>query len=177
LGITLIVLIVVVGVLVLVAFPSGKSTPVEAATSGVKADTGTVRVLVTRTWGDGELVLVRFDRSGKRVLRLVYAAKGARGWRAAGATNQRADITDVAVGSLLVARSNGGKGQPPWSVAAGELGDPRIASVQVRWSTSQTTTGARQNDSYLVVERGSMGVSSVRYVAKDGTEVATVPVG
>ena len=177
LGITLAILVVVAVVLLFVVFPSGQSTAVAAATSKVKADAGTVRVLVTQKWGDGEFVLARFDSSGKRMLRLVFATKGARGWRAAGSTQQRADITDVAVGSLLVARSKGGKGQPAWSIAAGELGDPRIRSVQVRWSSGQTTTRARQNDSYLIVERGTMGASSVRYASKDGTEIATVPVG
>jgi hypothetical protein len=176
LGVTLLILILVAALLVFVVFPSGQSTPVAAATTNIKADAGTVRVLVTRPWGTGELVLVRFDKAGKRMLRLVFASKGVRGWRSAGTTEQRADITDVEVGSLLAARSKGGKGQPPWSVAAGELGDPRIKSVQVRWSSGQTTTGARRNDSYLIVERGTMGVSSVRYTSKDGAEIATVPV-
>jgi hypothetical protein len=177
LGVTLTVLIVVAAVLVFVVFPAGQGTPVAAATSKLKADSGTVRVLVTTKWGDGEFVLVRFDSAGKRMLRLVFASKGARGWRSADATQQRADITDVAVGSLIVARSKGGKGQPPWSVAAGELGDPRIRTVAVRWSNGRTTTGARQNDSYLIVDGGTSSVSSVRYVAGDGAEIATVPVG
>ena len=177
LGISLFVLILVVALLLFVVFPSGRSTAVAAATSKLTADSGTVRVLITQKWGNGELVLIRFDKKGDRMLRLVYATHGKRGWRAAGTTDQRADITDVAVGSLLVARSAGGKGQPPWSVAAGELGDPRIQGTQVRWSSGSTTTGARQDDSYLVVRQGTFNVVSVRYASKDGTEIATVPVG
>jgi hypothetical protein len=179
LGISLSVLIFIAAVLLFVVFPAGQSTAVAAATTklGSLADAGTVRVRITQKWGNGELVLIRFDEKGVRMLRLVYATHGARGWRAAGTTEQRADITDVAVGSLLVARSPGGKGQPPWSVAAGELGDPRIRGIQVRWSSGATTTGPRQNDSYLVVKQGTLNVASVRYVSKDGTEIATVPVG
>ena len=177
LGISLTVLVAVIALLLFVVFPSGQNTAVAAATSKLRADTGTVRVLVSQRWGGGELVLVRFDRAGKRMLRLVYAAHGTRGWRATGTTTQRADITDVAVGSLLVARSSGGSGQPAWSVAAGELGDPRIEAIQVKWTTGQTTTGRRENDSYLVIERGTMQVASVRFTSKDGSEIATVPVG
>jgi hypothetical protein len=178
LGISLGVLVAVAAVLLIVVFPAGASTAVTAAAEKVQAtaDAGTVRVLITRKWGGGELVLLRFDRRGERMLRLAFASKGLRGWRAAGATEKRADLSDVAVGSLLVAKSAGGKGQPPWSVAAGELGDKRIERIEVKWSSGPATTGNRENDAYLVVQRGSVGVTSVRYGTKDGTEIATVPV-
>jgi hypothetical protein len=172
------VLVVVAALLFFVVFPAGASTAVTAAAEKVqaRADTGTVKVLITRKWGGGELVLMRFDRHGVRMLRLAFASHGTRGWRAAGATEKRADLTDVAVGSLLVARSPGGKGQPPWSVAAGELGDKRIEHIEVRWSGAPATDGSRENDSYLVVRRGTAQVTSVRFSSKDSTEIATVPV-
>lgn len=166
-------------VLAFVVFPSGADTPLRAATSDLqsKADQDTVRILVTQRWGEGEMVLARFDRRGRRMLRLAFASKGTRGWRRAGATEKRADLTDVAVGSMLVARSAGGKGQPEWSAAAGELGDRRIQRIEIRWTTGKVTTGVRRNDSYLIVEGGSLAVASVRFLTANGTEIATVPVG
>ena len=167
-----------VALLLVVVFPAGASTAVSAATSDLpsKADPGTVRVLVTQRWGTGEMVLVRFDRRGRRMLRLAFVSKATRGWRRAGTTDKRADLTDVAVGSMLVATSRGGKGQPPWSAASGELGDERIQRIQIRWTDGKTTTGLRRNDSYLVVEGGSLTVGSVRFLSGAGTEIATVPV-
>lgn len=176
--ILVVALVAIAAVLLFVVFPAGASTAVAAATSDLnsKADDGTVRVLITQKWGNGELVLIRFDRRGERMLRLTFASKGTRGWRAAGSTDQRADLTDVAVGSMLVARSQGGKGQPPWSAVAGELGDRRIQRIEVAWTQGPRTTDARQNDSYLVVQRGVLDASSVRFVASEGAEIATVPV-
>jgi hypothetical protein len=119
---------------------------------------------------------MRFDRHGDRMLRLAFASHGTRGWRAGGATEKRADLSDVAVGSLLVARSVGGKGQPPWSVAAGELGDKRIERIDVRWSAGPATSGSRENGAYLVVQQGTAQVTSVSFSSKEGAEIATVPV-
>ena len=61
LGISLSVLIFVAAVLLFVVFPSGQSTAVAAATTklGSRADKGTLRVLITRAWGNGELVLIQ----------------------------------------------------------------------------------------------------------------------
>jgi hypothetical protein len=178
LTITVSVLVMIVAILVYVLLPSGASTAVAAATNPVRsrADSGTVKVLVTRAWGSGELVLVGFDHGGVRMLRLTFAAHGSRGWRDAASTEQRADLNDVAVGSLIVARSDGGKGQPPWTVAAGELGDRRIHRVQIRWTDGTTTTDVRRNDAYLVVRRGLLTASAVRYVAANGAEIAKVPI-
>src|SRR5205814_121594 len=80
LGISLTIVVAVVALLLFVVFPSGQSSAVAAATSKLSADSGTLRVLITQKWGNGELVLIRFDRAGKRMLRLVFAAHGARGW-------------------------------------------------------------------------------------------------
>jgi len=175
---SLTIVAVVAALLLFVVFPSGASTGVAAATDklAARADQGTVRVLITQPWGGGQLILVRFDHRGQRMLRLAFVSHAVRGWRTGGVTEKRAEITDVAIGSLLVARSPGGKGQPPWSVAAGELGDPRIQRIDVRWATGPTTTGGRQNDSYFVVQRGTGRPVSIRYATKNGTEIATVPV-
>jgi len=178
LGVTVSALVAVAAVVVLLLFPSGASSAIDAATSPLRsrADPGTVRVLTAQAWGTGELVLARFDRHGERMLRLAYSAHGARGWRPAGATERRADINDVAVASLLVARSPGGKGQPAWSAAAGELGDRRIARVEITWASGPPTVASRQNDSYLAVRAGTVSVTQVRFLSADGREVAKVPV-
>lgn len=163
--------------LLFVFAPAGVATP-EAAMRAhiVDADANSTRLLVGRTWGKGEIIVAAFSTRGERRLAVAFVSKSWRGWRVAAYTNQQALISDVVVGSLLVASSEGGKGQPPWSVAVGEVGDPRVASVEVFWGPGDITSGPRTNDAYLVVHRGTSQAQFVRYLDSHRVELARVPV-
>ena len=173
-----VVLIAAAGVFLFVVAPAGSSTAGDAAIAHVKenADPGTAKVLAQQQWGDGSLVLVGYDRRGARRLGLSFADEGIRGWRIASYTEKQVEPDDVVVGSLLVAHSGGGKGQPAWSAAVGELVDTRIDRIQVKWSTGQPGLAPATGKAYLVVSRGSANANEVVYLAKDGTEIARVPV-
>lgn len=179
LAVSLSLLVVGLGVLLfVVVFPAGASTPSAAVLSKVKppADKGSARVLAEQKWGDGGLVLVRFTRHGQRFLRLAFVSHATRGWRAAGFAEKRAELNDIVVGSLMVASSPGGKGQPAWSAVAGEIGDSRIARVEVKWTSGTTLATQRRNDAYLVIEPGVVRALTARYATREGVEIATVPV-
>lgn len=165
-------------VLMFVVFPSGSDSASAAMLAHVedRADDGSARVLVEQEWGDGQLVLARYETGGTTQIGLGFAAESTRGWRITSYTEQPADPDDVAVGSLLVAQSPGGSGQPPWSAAVGELSDGRIDRVEVIWSDGQTTSGSRSNDAYLVVTEGDADPQTTRYLTADDTEIAKVPV-
>jgi hypothetical protein len=171
-------IIIAGAVLLLVVFPGGASTANNALLEHVagEADAGTATVLVSQDWGDGHLVLVGFERVGERVLGFGFAARDLRGWRVAAYTAEVVEPDDVVVGSLLVASSEGGTGQPPWSAAAGELIDDRVDRVEVTWEDGESTTGLRIGNAYLVAHEGTTTAVEATYLAEDGTEIATVPV-
>lgn len=158
--------------------PSGGSSASDAAIDHVRtrADRGTVQVLARRDHGDGELVLVGYDRQGVRRLGLAFTSKQLRGWRIQSYTEEPVEPDDVVVGSLLVASSPGGAGQPAWSAAVGELLDRRIDRVQITWANGTKTVGERTGNAYLVVEGARTRAVEARYLDEDGTEIAKVPV-
>lgn len=165
-------------ILLLVVFPAGALTPEEAIREEIadRAENGTVRVLIEEPWGDGELALVRYAFEGQRRLGLGFVLDGLRGWRLTSYTEEDTSLSDVAVGSLLVASSPGSDGQPPWSAATGELRDARIAEVEIEWAGGESTSVERRNDAYLVVREGDATPIRARYLAPDGTEIAVVPI-
>jgi hypothetical protein len=158
--------------------PSGGSSATQAALDHLegRADRGSAEVLARRDHGEGELVLLGYDRQGVRRLGLAFASKQLRGWRVQSYTEEPVEPDDVVVGSLLVASSQGGSGQPAWSAAVGELLDRRIERVQVTWANGTRTVGARTGDAYLVVESARTRALEARYLDEDGTEIAKVPV-
>jgi len=161
-----------------VFFPAGDATADAVVLHRVAktADAGTATILLKQDWGKGQLVVVGYNRQAERKLGLAFVAHGTRGWRLGSYTEETTDKTDVVVGSLLVASSEGGAGQPAWAAAVGELSDTRIARVEVTWSNGQSSVGTRVNNAYLVTEPGTTAARSARYLAKDGTEIAKVPI-
>lgn len=172
----------VVGLLalvVLVVHPAGARDAGTAALQAASddAEPGSAEVLAEQPWGDGVLVLVGFTGpDGARHLGLAFVIDHGRGFRLGTWTSNRAELSDVRVGSLLLASSEGGKGQPPWTAAYGELGEDRITTVLVRWRAGDTTRTHRVGDAYLVVREGKAMAEIVRYLGKDDTEIAKVPV-
>ncbi len=173
-----VVLIALAAVLLFVVFPSGAGSVEEAAVERVseRADNGSARALARMEWGGGELVLIGYDREGERRLAIAYIQDALRGWRVRAYTEEAVEPNDVVVGSLVVAKSAGGGGAPSWSVAAGQLEDPRIQRIEVRWASGGTSTADRAEDSYLVTQEGETDALQIRYLTEDGTEIATVPV-
>src|SRR5688572_1617049 len=107
--------------------PGGEDSAQAATLEHVsdRADGGSAKVLTQHDWGEGQLVLVGYDRRGVRRLGIAFAAEGFRGWKVTSYTEETVEPDDVKVGSLLVASSDGGAGQPPWTAAVGELLDSR----------------------------------------------------
>jgi hypothetical protein len=161
-----------------VVSPAGAGSAQEAVTKriGDRADRNSTRVLVKRDWGDGQLVLAGFSRRAERRLALAFAIERGRGWHVVAYTERTAMVSDVVVGSLLVASSSGGSGQPAWSAAVGELNDPRVKTVEVSWMSDGTSSAERTNDSYLVVHRGRVSPRAARYLDGERTEIASVPI-
>jgi hypothetical protein len=178
-GLTSVTVVVALALVFLfIVAPSGGSSATEAALDHVagKADRGSAEVLARRDHGDGELVLVGYDRRGVRRLGLAFTSKQLRGWRIQSYTEEPVEPDDVVVGSLLVASSPGGSGQPAWSAAVGELLDKRIDRVQITWANGTRSIGARTGDAYLVVEGARTRAVEARFLDEDGTEIAKVPV-
>lgn len=165
-------------VFLFVVMPAGASTSTGAVIEHLaeRGDRGSTKVLTQRDWGDGQLILAGYERRGVRRLGLAFAVETFRGWRVASYTDEPVEPDDVVVGSLLVASSAGGKGQPPWSAAIGELLDARIDRVEVKWSSGATSFGPRVNDSYLVVEKGRSVALEARFLSKESDEIAKVPI-
>ena len=165
-------------VFLFIVAPSGGSSPTDAALDhvGGRADRGSAKVLARRDHGEGELVLVGYDRQGVRRLGLAFASKQLRGWRVQSYTEEPVEPDDVVVGSLLVASSQGGAGQPAWSAAVGELLDRRIDRVQITWANGTKSMSDRTGDAYLVVEQERTRAVEARYLDDKGTEIAKVPV-
>jgi hypothetical protein len=161
-----------------VIFPGGAPSSDAAVLDRVGQISGAAApsVLVKTDWGDGQLVLIAYNRGAARRLGLAFVAHGARGWRLGSYTEETTDRTDIVVGSLLLASSEGGAGQPAWSAAVGELTDPRIARVEVTWSNGGVSVGSRVNNAYIVTEPGTAAARTARFLAKDGTEIAKVPI-
>lgn len=168
----------IAAVLLLVVFPGGAGTATDALIEHVadEADPGSAEVLASQDWGDGHLVLVAFNRSGERVLGLGFVSRDLRGWRVSAYTQEAVEPDDVVVGSLLVASSEGGSGQPPWSAAVGELLDGRVDRVEIAWESGQSTIGPRVGNAYLVTHEGETTATEALYLSEEGTEIARVPV-
>lgn len=164
---------------VIVGAPAGLPDPEAVALNATADDArpGSVEPLLGEDWGEGRLLVLRFEGpDGDRRLAIAFVIDHGRGWRLGGYTQQRAEVSDVRVGSLLVASSEGGKGQPPWTAAFGELSDDRVARVEIAWTGGTTTTATLRDRAYLAVRPDETTVEAVRYLAEDGAEIATVPV-
>lgn len=152
----------------------GKTAAVNAS---LNAGESMPTVLIDKPWGDGLLVLVASgDAVRTRRLSLSFVIDDGRGWRVVKRAVQTADRSDVSVGSLLLATSTGGPGQPAWSAAFGELGVDGIQSVEITWNDATSTRDVRVGGSYLVVRTGAHSGISVRYLDAAGGELAVVPV-
>lgn len=159
---------------VLVARPLGSSSPGEAARG---AHDGVSRVLIQRSWGDGRLIVTgESPKDGVRTVALAFAVDFGRGWHVYDRAQRVAGLADVTVGSLLLATSPGGAGQPSWSAAFGELGDDRIRRIEIIWADGQKTTADREGSAYMIVRRGERKATLARYISADGMEVAQVPI-
>ncbi|MGH2670542.1 MAG: hypothetical protein ACRDH5_15750, partial [bacterium] len=114
------VLAVIAAVLVVVflVLPNGASSANAAILERLetRADAETPRVLNNQDWGDGRLVLAAYRTGKELTLALGFVIEEGGGWQLAGYTEENVKSNDVGVGSLLVASSEGGPGQPPWSV-------------------------------------------------------------
>lgn len=177
-GATVVVVLALAGVGAIAFSRQGEDSAEAAVLDHVaeRADTGTSKTLAQQKWGNGQLVLVGYERNGVRRLGLAFSSKGFGGWRVGSYTEESVEPDDVVVGSLLVASSEGGEGQPAWSAAVGELIDSRIDRVEVKWASGESGFGPRTGDAYLVVEEGTTIALEARYLSKDGAEIAKVPV-
>jgi hypothetical protein len=177
-GAAIAVLVAAAVVFLFVIAPAGSDTAQAATLDYVsdRADDGTAKVLTQQDWGDGQLVLVAYDRRGVRRLGLTFAAEQMRGWRVRSYTEESVEPDDVVVGSLLIASSEGGDGQPAWSAAVGELTDSRIDRVEIQWGNGDKSLGPRVDAAYLVVQRGSTTAKQARYLTEGGAEIAAVPI-
>lgn len=169
----LVLVLAAIGVLVL--RPSGADEAVAAAFARVadEDEEAEPELLLEREWGEGRFVLLGYD-ADERTLGLAFAIDRGRGWRIAGWTSQPSDLEDVSVGSMLIASSSGGDGQPPWVAVFGELGDDRIVRVEVEWSEGEPTAADREGDAYFVVRPDGVEPTFVRYLDADDEEVAKV---
>jgi hypothetical protein len=165
-------------VLLFVVAPAGAGSASGATLDHVaeRSDRDSAEVLASRDWGEGELVLVGYDRDGVRRLGLAFASEALRGWRVDSYTEEPVEPDDVVVGSLLVASSSGGGGQPAWSAAVGELLDKRVDRVEIVWRDEEESVGPRTGDAYLVVRRGQTRARKARFLSDEGAEIATVPI-
>ncbi len=165
-------------VFLFVIAPGGGDTAEAAVLDHVsdRADSGTAKVLAQQDWGDGQLVLVGYEGRGARRLGIAFASEQFRGWKVGSYTEESVEPDDVVVGSLLIASSDGGDGQPPWTAAVGELIDDRIQRVEAKWASEETSLGPRTNDAYMAVQREVTTATEARYLADDGAEIARVPV-
>jgi hypothetical protein len=143
---------------------------------GERADVGHPKVHLSRKWGEGRFVVASYSSVEGRRLALGFVLEQRRGWRVIAYTEEAARDKDVGVGSLLVASSDGGTGQPPWSAAAGVISDNDVIKVEIRWASGEVTSAIRHNGAYLVLERGTTTPLEARFLAKDGSEVAKVPI-
>ncbi len=162
---------------ILLFLPGGASSPSAAILERIGDNgAGEAKVLVDREWGEGRFVLASYGGSGEHRLALAFAIEQGGGWRLAAYTEETVSAKDVVVASLLVASSEGGAGQPPWSAAAGEISDDRIVRVEVHWASGSVTSAPRTKGGYLVLDEGTTTPLEARYLAKDGTEIAKVPI-
>jgi hypothetical protein len=169
----------VLAVTVIVWRPAGDTDAAAAARGPLedRARRGSLRVPIVRRWGHGALTLAVFDdRSGSRRVAFGFAIDRGRGWRLVASTERAVNLTDVSVGSLLVTTSSGGTGQPAWTAVYGEVGDARIATVEVRWDAGAPTAAERRRNAYLAVRSGVHKPLLARYLAANGSEVAKVPI-
>lgn len=164
---------------VIIGAPAGLPDPEAVALNAASADArpGSTEILIRDDWGDGRLLVLGFEGpEGARHLAIAFVIDHGRGWRLGGYTEQRAEADDVRVGSLLVASAEGGKGQPAWTAAFGELSDDRITRVEVAWTGGTTTSATLRGRAYLALRPDETTVETVRYLGEDGAEIATVPV-
>jgi hypothetical protein len=174
------VLAVIAAVLIVVflVLPGGEPSANAAILERMenRADADTPRILNGQEWGDGRLILAAYRTGEDLTLALGFVVSDGSGWRLAGYTEEGVKSNDVGVGSLLVASSEGGPGQPPWSVAAGHLVDTRVKRVEIRWASGDVSAAPRRKNSYLVVQRGTTTPLQARYLGDDGIEIAKVPI-
>ena len=165
-------------VIVFLVLPGGEPTANAAILERLenRADADTPRVLNSQEWGDGRLIVAAYKTGKELTLALGFVVEEGGGWRLAGYTEENVSSNDVGVGSLLVASSEGGPGQPPWSVAAGHLVDKRVKSVEIRWASGDVSASPRRSNSYLVVQRGTTTPLEARYLGDEGVEIAKVPI-
>lgn len=174
----IVVLAAAAAVFLFVIAPQGGETAQAAVLDHVeeRADADTAEVLTQQDWGEGQLVLVGYERRGVRRLGLAFTATQLRGWKVRTYTEESVEPDDVVVGSLLIASSEGGEGQPAWTAAVGEVTDSRIDRVEIAWASGTKALGPRVADAYMVVERGATTGKEARYLAKDGAVIARVPI-
>lgn len=165
-------------VVVFVAIPGGAPSANQAILERLeeRGDPDTPRVLVNHGWGEGRLILGAYRRGEDLRLALGFVIERGRGWQLAGYTEETVTSRDVGVGSLLVASSEGGDGQPPWSVAAGHLVDQRVQEVEISWASGDVSSSSRKNNAYLVIQEGTTVPLEARYLSGDGVEIAKVPI-
>ncbi len=136
----------------------------------------TPRILVNHGWGEGRILLAAYRRSNKDLtLAVGFVRESGGGWKVENYTEEKVTSNDVKVGSLVVVSSEGAEGQPPWSVAAGHLVEPRIGLIEIRWASGDVSRATRKNNAYLVIQAGTTTPLEARYLANDGTEIARVP--
>lgn len=172
------VVIAIVLVLLFVVAPAGGDSASGAALEHVadRSDRDSAQVLANQDWGEGQLILVGYDRRGVRRLGLAFASEALRGWRIDSYTEEPVEPDDVVVGSLLVASSRGGSGQPAWSAAVGELLDKRVDRVQIEWRDGDKTIAPRTGNAFLVVRSGQTRARKARFLSEGGAEIASVPI-
>ena len=83
------------------------------------------------------------------------------------------DRLSIAGRYLLAAFGDPGHAFP---ATAGQLEDPRIQRIEVKWASGGTSSAERAEDSYLVTQEGETDALEVKFIADDGTQIATVPV-
>lgn len=171
-------LVGLVGLAVVAGRPLGASDPREAASryESEQHPDATVTVLLDQPWGQGRHVLIRTRRDQRTYLSVSVVSDHGRGWRVTRRAIEQSDPSDVVVGSLLLASSEGDEEHPPWTAVFGELADPGIGRVEVVWSDGTTSAATASSPAYLVVASGLREAVEVRFQGPDGAEVARVPV-
>jgi len=177
-GAGIVVLAAVFVFVALVVVSSGAPTADAAMLEKVRerSEDADVKVVASRRWGEGRFIVATYPTENGSRVALGFALEQRRGWRITAYTEETAQPKDVGVGSLLVASSDGGTGQPPWSVATGILSDGNIARVEIRWASGEVTAARQRDSAYLVIESGTTTPLEARFLAKDGSEIAKVPI-
>lgn len=178
-GAGIVLLAAAVLVVLFVLRPAGASSANAAILGRIneQSDVENARVLVTRGWDEGRFVLAAYDKGDVHRLALGFAMEQRRGWHLTAYTEETVTGNDIrGIGSLLVASSDGGPGQPPWSAAAGQIAENSVVRVEIRWASGDSATATRVNGAYLVLQEGTTTPLEARYLTKEGAERAKVPI-